>query len=95
MAKALSEDKYGDVIMQTEDEQEPQPERKEEEKDEESVRTTVTNEYRNVRAIHGSKQYINEATAAGHKQTLYFLTETWWRPTNTPNWTSTPSYHTC
>jgi hypothetical protein len=84
MAKALREDKDGDVIMQTDDERQPEPERKEEEKDEEAVRTTVTNEYRNVRAIHGSKQYINDATAAGHKPNLYFLTETWWETDKHP-----------
>ena len=44
-----------------------------------STRTEVTNEYRNVRAIHGSERYITEATANGHTPNLYFLTETWWQ----------------
>jgi hypothetical protein len=42
-----------------EQEQEPEPVHK---------RQTVTNEYRNVRAIHGSASHINQATAEGQLQ---------------------------
>jgi hypothetical protein len=59
-------------------------ERRDEEREQEQgpeavhKRQTVTNEYRNVRAIHGSASHINEATAGGHKPDLYHLSETWW-----------------
>ena len=44
----------------------------------------VTNEYRNVRAIHGSIGYINKATADGHRPDIYHLAETWWEADEHP-----------
>jgi hypothetical protein len=78
MATALEEDEEGDTIMWYPEPQPAELEEEQKEPDKETERTVITNEYINVRAIHGSKQYINDATAAGHKPSLYLLTETWW-----------------
>jgi hypothetical protein len=44
----------------------------------------VVLEYRNLRALLGSRKHINKATANNHKPDLYILAETWWETDKHP-----------